>query len=101
MRTTNEQSKKDRLITSTEAIGNNLYREYVPQQLKDAILSLESNNELASIQISTNSPIFPGSSSSRTSVATAPNRNSSELPSGWGAGRCAPHSLSLRIRFRC
>jgi len=56
---TNEQSKKERLITATKAIGNNLYREYVPQQLKDAVLSLESNNELASMQISTNSPIFP------------------------------------------
>ncbi len=56
---TKEQSKKDRLITSTKAIGNNLYREYVPEQLKDAILSLESSNELQSIQISTNSPIFP------------------------------------------
>ena len=55
----NKQGKKDRLIASTEAIGNNLYREYVPQQLKDAILSLESNNELASMQISTNSPVFP------------------------------------------
>ena len=54
-----KQSKKERLITTTEAIGNNLYREYVPQQLKDAILFLEKNNKLASMQISTNSPIFP------------------------------------------
>ncbi len=97
----NKQSTKERLITTTEAIGNTLYREYVPEQLKDAILFLEKNNELASVQISTNSPIFPWE------IVFPDKRGDGGKPEFFGiAFRLARWSVrtsfsQLRIQFRC
>ena len=52
-------SSKEKLITATRGIGSVLYREYVPEQIKNAVLSLEKENHLTSIQITTNSPVMP------------------------------------------
>lgn len=46
-------------VNAVRAVGATLYREYVPEPLKEAIQSLSAQGKLLSIQISSNSPVMP------------------------------------------
>src|SRR5262245_7477459 len=79
----NNNSAKQRAIEAVRGIGRTLWREYLPDQLKIAILKLEESGKLASLQITSNSPIIPWE-------LVLPERN--------GAGR-EPEFLGIAYRL--
>jgi CHAT domain-containing protein len=50
---------KEQTIAAVRAIGRTLWREYVPDQLKAAIRTLEKEDRLESLQITSDSPLLP------------------------------------------